>query len=139
MLRIGMLRILFIKLFLLIFFSTVKLLIACLCPSTHPWPYHNGNYCCATNRENNNPQKHGKLCDGSIIELESLCCENNEYYKCTSPPCHFNGATTTTTTISTTTTTTTTKTTVTSVQGICKNRFLHDENCFYQNYFFTFI
>ena len=79
----------------------IKLLIACSCPSTHPWPYLNGIYCCATNREKNDSQKNGTLCDGSIIELGSACCENDEYHKCTSPPCHFNGETSTS--ISTTT------------------------------------
>ena len=56
------------------------------CPSTRPWAYRNGDYCCATNREKI-ASKDGSLCDGSIIELKSTCCKNDDYSKCPSPPC----------------------------------------------------
>ena len=56
------------------------------CPSTHPWAYLDGDFCCATNREKV-ASEDGLLCDGSIIELTSSCCENSAYTACASPPC----------------------------------------------------
>ena len=50
--------------------------------------YFNGKFCCATNKEKNKGLKsHGKLCNGSQIKLKSMCCENNAYHPCSSPPC----------------------------------------------------
>ena len=52
-----------------------------LCPSSHPFPYLDGTYCCATNREGKNPWE-GVSCDGSVIGYESTCCEGDHFIVC---------------------------------------------------------
>lgn len=43
------------------------------CPASHPYVYHNGQYCCGVNKEKVwGPQ--GDKCDGSLIQRDSLCC-----------------------------------------------------------------
>ena len=56
------------------------------CPSTHPYVYYNGEYCCKTNKEKvHEPQ--GEKCDGSEIQRDSLCCENDGYTACPTDEC----------------------------------------------------
>ena len=56
------------------------------CPSTHPYVYYNGEYCCKTNKEKvHEPQ--GEKCDGSVIQKDSLCCENDGYTACPTDEC----------------------------------------------------
>ena len=57
------------------------------CPSSHKYVYLNGRYCCRTNKEKNNIGKDGDLCDGSEIGINSRCCENNAFIKCTYGRC----------------------------------------------------
>ena len=50
------------------------------CPSSHPNPYYNGEYCCKNDKEKVfKPQ--GSKCDGSRIQYDSLCCYKNQYIK----------------------------------------------------------
>ena len=62
-----------------------------ICPSSHPFAYLNGNYCCKTNKEKNEPHSDGELCNGSEISIESTCCEGDQHTDCPNPPCQ-NGA-----------------------------------------------
>ena len=51
------------------------------CPDSHPYAYYNGQYCCASDFEKiYKPQ--GAKCDGSKIQLDSLCCRNDEHTRC---------------------------------------------------------
>ena len=54
------------------------------CPSTHPWAYYNGDYCCKNDKEKVK-SSYGDTCDGSKISLTSLCCLNDEYVECEHP------------------------------------------------------
>ena len=51
------------------------------CPSSHPYAYYNGEYCCASDYEKIN-ESQGAKCDGSKIQLDSLCCRNDEHKRC---------------------------------------------------------
>ena len=56
------------------------------CPASHPYVYYNGDYCCQTNKEKVYiPQ--GSKCDGSVIQKDSLCCEDNQFTACPSANC----------------------------------------------------
>ena len=57
------------------------------CPLSHPYAYSDGDYCCWSNKEKNDPSAHGALCDGSAIGLDSKCCEEDRFTKCPHPPC----------------------------------------------------
>ena len=57
------------------------------CPSSHPFAYFNGEYCCQTNKEHVNTA-HGYKCDGSSIGFNSLCCENHQLLQCPFDTCH---------------------------------------------------
>ena len=57
------------------------------CPESFPYVYLNGNYCCKSGFEKNNPIKDGELCDGSKIGVTSKCCEGNKYQGCPKKPC----------------------------------------------------
>ena len=60
------------------------------CPNSHPYPFHNGQYCCAADREKvYAPQ--GTRCDGSAISIDSLCCENDSYIGCPHGICTSTG------------------------------------------------
>ena len=54
------------------------------CPSSHKYAYRDGEYCCRTNKEKNDPHTDGDgdLCDGSLIGFDSRCCENDDWAKC---------------------------------------------------------
>lgn len=52
------------------------------CPLSHKYAYLDGKYCCRTNKEKNRSGRDGHLCDGSVIGIDSRCCENNDYAKC---------------------------------------------------------
>ena len=58
------------------------------CPSTHPFPYGNGNHCCATNKEKYD-SGWGESCDGSELTLHSSCCDNDDHAPCPSKPCFY--------------------------------------------------
>ena len=61
------------------------------CPSKYPYAYHNGEYCCATNKETLNSTL-GYDCDGRIIDKDSLCCEDDKYVPCPNNGiCKFTG------------------------------------------------
>ena len=51
------------------------------CPSSHRYAFLNGQYCCRTNKENviGTPTD---SCDGSLISIDSSCCENDDYKEC---------------------------------------------------------
>jgi len=51
------------------------------CPGSHPFAYYNGEYCCASYYEKAYVGQ-GAKCDGSEIQLDSLCCRNDEYTNC---------------------------------------------------------
>ena len=51
------------------------------CPSSHPFAYLGGSYCCKYNREKRY-QPDGFFCDGSIISLDSKCCKFDVYTRC---------------------------------------------------------
>ena len=56
------------------------------CPSSHPYVYYNGQYCCASTKEKVYvPQ--GDKCDGSSISRSSLCCEGDSFVRCPSGHC----------------------------------------------------
>ena len=57
------------------------------CPSSHTYAFRNGKLCCRTNREGNNEEKYGDLCDGSKIGLSSSCCYNDDHIKCSYEKC----------------------------------------------------
>jgi len=61
------------------------------CPSSHPWAYGNGEYCCASDREKRNFMQ-GSKCDGSKISRTSLCCKDNAFRKCPHKGGCVNGA-----------------------------------------------
>ena len=55
------------------------------CPESHPYAYYDGQYCCASDYEKiYEPQ--GTKCDGSKIQLDSLCC-GSEYIVCPNGLC----------------------------------------------------
>jgi len=56
------------------------------CPANYPFAYLNGKYCCATNKEKHYAAE-GKHCDGSIIGIDSTCCQNDTYFKCRTGVC----------------------------------------------------
>lgn len=56
------------------------------CPSSHPYPFAKGLYCCATAEENVDPTE-GDNCDGGPITFESTCCKHHKYLECADPPC----------------------------------------------------
>ena len=65
-----------------------KLLSAGSCPSSHKYAYLDGKYCCQTNQEKiDSSGGDGELCDGSEISIDSTCCEDNEYAKCSFESC----------------------------------------------------
>ena len=53
------------------------------CPASHPYVYNDGEHCCKVNREKIY-QSQGQQCDGSKIQRDSKCCEDNKYIKCPS-------------------------------------------------------
>ena len=53
-----------------------------LCPSTHPFAYYDGEYCCESRYEKNNYKKQGKVCDGGLISLTSRCCRKDQHTTC---------------------------------------------------------
>ena len=59
------------------------------CPSSHPWAYLNGQYCCAY-QEERNEVKEGDACDGSKIGLDSSCCKDNSFISCPTVVCGNN-------------------------------------------------
>ena len=59
------------------------------CPSSHPYAYLHGGFCCKTNRENNfenNPE-----CNGGVLTINSTCCEKGQNVKCHNKPCKSRG------------------------------------------------
>ena len=56
------------------------------CPKSHPFAYNNGNHCCQVNHEKYY-EPLGIACDGSTIDGNSQCCEDNRYTACTDRPC----------------------------------------------------
>jgi len=57
------------------------------CPTSHPYVYYNGKYCCKVNKEKHyKPQK--SKCDGSVISRSSLCCERDQFTRCPSGICN---------------------------------------------------
>merc|ERR1711939_551258 len=56
------------------------------CPSSHPFAYYNGQYCCKYTREKHySPQ--GSKCDGSVIGFGSLCCYKDGHTRCPARVC----------------------------------------------------
>ena len=51
------------------------------CPSSFPYAYHMGDYCCKTGKEKIDTVV-GELCDGSDIGIDSKCCHDNAYTVC---------------------------------------------------------
>ena len=58
---------------------------ASFCPSSHPFVYYNGDYCCSGNKEKVNAAQ-GSKCDGSAISRSSMCC-NGGYKRCPGGKC----------------------------------------------------
>ena len=56
-------------------------------PSSHKCAYLDGEYCCRTNQERIVYDIDGDLCDGSVIGIDSRCCENNDFAKCEYETC----------------------------------------------------
>jgi len=54
------------------------------CPENFPWAYNNGKHCCATNREKD---AGSEKCNGSLIGLDSECCENDAHSQCPTSNC----------------------------------------------------
>lgn len=60
------------------------------CSMNFPYAYWHGEYCCATGMEKpvfdiRMPQ--GVSCNGSVLGIDSLCCQNDSFWTCSSPPC----------------------------------------------------
>ena len=53
------------------------------CPSSHPFAYSGGKYCCESNKEKNY-KPHGSKCDGGILHIDSSCCRDDKHSKCQS-------------------------------------------------------
>ena len=51
------------------------------CPSSHPFAYLNGDYCCKTNKEKVH-RPSGSKCDGSSISIDSICCAGDDHVRC---------------------------------------------------------
>merc|ERR1711981_784352 len=58
------------------------------CPASHPFVYHDGDYCCSTSIEKEDKARDGERCDGGPISLGSLCCQNDDYKKCPTALCN---------------------------------------------------
>lgn len=56
------------------------------CPSSHPYVYYNGQYCCNVDYEKFYPPQ-GDKCDGSTISRTSLCCGGGGMLCPTGPLC----------------------------------------------------
>merc|ERR1712080_578500 len=58
------------------------------CPTSHPYAYLNGNYCCQTNEELTNggtqSEKDSGTCDGINFNEQSTCCKNHGFIPCPS-------------------------------------------------------
>ena len=52
------------------------------CPKSHPFAYNNGKNCCRTNTKKTHLPK-GSLCDGSRLDITSICCKNDDHVQCT--------------------------------------------------------
>ena len=57
------------------------------CPSSHKYAYLDGEYCCRTNKEKIGNFLDGDLCDGSVIGIDSRCCENDDWAQCEYEKC----------------------------------------------------
>jgi len=57
-----------------------------MCPSSHPFVYYNGEYCCQSSQEKTYAPQ-GSQCDGSAISFTSKCCEGDKHVLCTKQPC----------------------------------------------------
>jgi len=55
------------------------------CPSSAPYSYHHGRYCCESTNQGFDDTL-GTLCNGSEIYFTSACCETSSV-KCENPPC----------------------------------------------------
>ncbi len=53
------------------------------CPSSHPFAYLGGLYCCRYNRENSRPHLDAN-CNGEDLNKDSTCCYDDKYKKCQS-------------------------------------------------------
>ena len=67
------------------------------CPTTNPFPYFSGEWCCASNQEKEKPsdEKSAKKwgmkngdgsCDGTALSMDSKCCKGSTV-RCENPPC----------------------------------------------------
>ena len=58
------------------------------CPTSHPYAYLNGDYCCQTNEELTNggtqSEKDSGTCDGINFNEQSTCCKNHGFIPCPS-------------------------------------------------------
>ncbi len=62
-----------------------------LCPKSFPHAFLWGEYCCKSAKEDQ-PLVPLDECDGGTLALNSLCCENSEYQKCSGTRgCRNNG------------------------------------------------
>merc|ERR1712227_1058978 len=56
------------------------------CPASHPYVYHDGDYCCASNTEKVYTPE-GERCDGGPISFTSSCCKDDQYVSCSTNIC----------------------------------------------------
>ena len=69
-------------------FKKFGFVVLAFCPSTHPFAYRNGNFCCQTGREKmaeDAPDRNG--CNGSDIQITSTCCANDYHMECPDGKC----------------------------------------------------
>jgi len=59
------------------------------CPASHPYVYHDGDYCCASNTEKVYAPE-GERCDGGPISFTSSCCKDDQYVACSTNICSNN-------------------------------------------------
>ena len=58
------------------------------CPSSHPYTYLNGDYCCSQSSEENRPDIGDiPLCDGGPLKFDSRCCKGDDYLPCPDGNC----------------------------------------------------
>jgi len=60
------------------------------CPASHPYAYHDGDYCCAHDTEKTYAGEAAR-CDGGSIGYSSTCCKSDANVRCPTMVCANHG------------------------------------------------
>ena len=52
------------------------------CQSSHRYACLEGDYCCGANIEKIAIDEYGDLCNGSEVDIDGRCCDNDDQAKC---------------------------------------------------------